>query len=700
MSKSYIEVANHESEKMNKIYDLIPKTLKRQLQLTLFIVGFFPYLFILIYIHNLGEEKILSDTLAMRHIELHRVKEHIEDQLLHISREAEFLASLDMMNDIIIGDIDRRITQLLIQKKRDLNMEIEILAIDSEQKIVATTAEKKSDFNYHEIIKQSNRLNQNYLFVDDNILFFSPVISTIDDKEKLGYIVIRYSLDNLNDYIVSDRGVRSIIYNPHTKLRVGDNEAKDNYLIDKNSGNYMTPKYLILYEKLDGLLSPWYLLYRIEKSVALEFLDKFIIFVWGLSILGFVVMLLMSLWISRRILHPISQLSKATQTIIETQDYTTQVDIDSLGEIKELSENFNAMIQETNRSFMILEEENRVRLVRFTQLVDIFNQIIDTNSEESCIATAVNKLKILMPQHRFDFSFEFPNKRETMMIYVKNFDMQSCDFYGVISIDSGDDIDENQDKFYHSISTMVMLQLDQIRLIDKTKEISDAKSKFISYMSHELRTPLHTILSSTQYLVGYSGLTLAQQEKIVTIESSANHLLIMINDILDIAQIEAGKRVASPTMASISEIEDIVAEVIDMLGLLAEDTDISFTNHIRDMESYFMVDKKLLKQIVINLLSNSIKFTDNGTIDIAIERSGEKLLITIKDSGIGISEENISQLFNSFTQIKSKNSRVHKGSGLGLVISQKLAHLFGSDIKLISDGEGHGTKATIEIANK
>jgi len=346
---------------------------------------------------------------------------------------------------------------------------------------------------------------------------------------------------------------------------------------------------------------------------------------------------------------------------------------------------------------MVLEEENKIRLIRFIQLVDIFNQIIDTNSEQSCIEIVVNKLKILMPQHKFDFSSKFPQKKEMMMLYVKNFERQSCDFYGVISIDSRDNIDENQDKFYHSISTMVMLQLDQIRLIDKTKEISNAKSKFISYMSHELRTPLHTILSSTQYLVGYSGLTLAQQEKIVTVESSANHLLIMINDILDIAQIEAGKTVALPMKIGIYEIEEIVIEVINMLELLAEDTHISFANHIENHPAYFMVDKKLLKQIVINLLSNSIKFTDNGTIDITTNIYKGKLQISIEDSGVGISKENLSKLFNSFTQIKSKNSQEHKGSGLGLVISKKLAHLFGADIELYSKGEGYGTKAIIEI---
>jgi len=152
-------------------------------------------------------------------------------------------------------------------------------------------------------------------------------------------------LNNPKEYIVTDRGIKSIIYNPHTTKSIGDDIVDDIYHIDAGSGNYMTSKDLILYEKLDGVLSQWYLIYKMEKSVALEFLDKFILFIWWLSILGFIFMLLVSLWISKRILYPISQLSRATQTIIETKDYTTQVDVHSLGEIKELSDNFNVMIQ-------------------------------------------------------------------------------------------------------------------------------------------------------------------------------------------------------------------------------------------------------------------------------------------------------------------------------------------------------------------
>ena len=109
------------------------------------------------------------------------------------------------------------------------------------------------------------------------------------------------------------------------------------------------------------------------------------------------------------------------------------------------------------------------------------------------------------------------------------------------------------------------------------------------------------------------------------------------------------------------------------------------------------IDVRSFKQILINLLSNAIKFTEKGSIDFSLEECDETLCLSIQDSGIGICEDDLTQIFDEFAQAKEKNKNHDKGSGLGLAISRKLAHLFHADISLESKGLGHGTKAIIKF---
>lgn len=691
---------------MTLLKKLMPKTLKSKLRMALFVIGFFPYLFILIYSHNLGEKKILDDAIVIYHSQMNQVRDRIEEQLLSLEKEMRFLASLDMMNDMIVGDVDKRITQLLIQKQKDLALEIHLFALTLDHKVIASSDENRqhnfTDIDaFHEAIKQK----KDYFFTDKNIIMFTPIRSTLDKNQLLGYLFMDYSFSNLSIFTVHDKGIRSMLFNPEDTIKIG--QVYEDQLLDFKGhlSDYISDNYLILYEEFEGVLSQWNIVYMIQKSVALAFLDEFILFVWGLFVFGFIVIAFISFWFSKRILEPISKLNNATKSIISTKDYTTQVSIASQGEISELANDFNAMIRETNHAFNILEEENKLRLLRFVQLINIFNRLIQTQTEESCIALAIDELQTLMPHQHFSFSSEYPDLEEKtpmtqyMMLYVKDFDKQTSDFYGVISfMQTNQKTDPHEEKFYRSIATMIMLQLDQIRLIAQTQAVSHAKSTFISHMSHELRTPLHTILSSTQYLISYENLTTDQQEIIATMESSADHLLGMINDILDLVQIEAGKVTITPVRKTSDEIEMLTQEVITMLDVLAEQKDVKITlTNAMTKPLEVIIDYRFLKQILINLLSNAIKFTDEGSIDFILEMCDESLCIIIQDSGIGIDHDDLALLFDDFTQAKRKSENHQKGSGLGLAISRKLAHLFDADIILESEGIGQGTRAIVKL---
>jgi len=690
---------------MNLLKKILPKTLKSKLRIALFGIGFFPYFLILLYSYNLGEKKILDNAILTYHSQMTQVKKRIEDQLLALQKEMRFLASLDIMNDMIVGDVDKRISQLLIQKKKDLDLKMDFFTLTPENKVVSSTAKSLSyDFPYISECSKKSKENKNYFFTDQSIIIFTPINSTLQKDQLLGYLCMEYALSNFDLFTLKENGIRSMLYHPDSSMKIGKIYHNVQLLNLKEQKNqHVSDNYLVLHEKFEGIMSEWIIIYMIKKSVALTFLDSFIFFVWGLFALGILVIAFISFWISRRILEPIAKLSNATKEIISTQDYTTQVSITSHDEISELAHDFNIMVRETNRAFRILEEENQLRLLRFVQLINIFNRLIQTQTEDECIQLALDELQTLMPHQQFTFSTEYPDSESddhySMILYVKDFEKQTSDFYGVIALESTEHItDPHQEKFYRSIATMIMLQLDQIRLIEQTKAVSLAKSTFISHMSHELRTPLHTILSSTQYLIAYENLTHQQQEMVETMQSSADHLLGMINDILDLVKIEAGKVSIHLVEQNSDEIIMLTQDVIQMLEVLAEQKGITITLTNRlSKPMQVTIDVRSFKQILINLLSNAIKFTEKGTIDFYLEECDKSLCLSIQDSGIGICKDDLSNIFDEFTQAKTKSKNHDKGSGLGLAISRKLAHLFHADISLESKGLGHGTKATIKF---
>jgi len=239
--------------------------------------------------------------------------------------------------------------------------------------------------------------------------------------------------------------------------------------------------------------------------------------------------------------------------------------------------------------------------------------------------------------------------------------------------------------------------IEKIKLLESTKASSSAKSAFISNMSHELRTPLNSIIGSSQYIISYEK----ADEKIVdivsNIESSSQYLLGMINEILDIAKIESGYMEVNITKVNF---KNLIQESLSMMQLLIEDKNLklnfSYDNSIKEI---IEIDHTICTQIILNLLSNSIKFTKEGTINFDVRLIDNKIVITIEDTGIGISKENLSKLFKDFTQVENIMQSAHKGTGLGLSLSRKLAHLIGGDLSLQSDGEGHGVKSIFSFSS-
>jgi signal transduction histidine kinase len=207
-----------------------------------------------------------------------------------------------------------------------------------------------------------------------------------------------------------------------------------------------------------------------------------------------------------------------------------------------------------------------------------------------------------------------------------------------------------------------------------------AKSDFIAKMGHELRSPLNSILGFSQLLEMNMDNNLTEQQKgnIDTILNSGWHLLELINEIMDLSKIEAGK---VPIVITDTEVRDVVREAISLTEQIAKEKEITINNDVDSSEVTVLVDAVRLRQVIANILTNAVKYNhDNGRIDISIRQDQDDTVeLSICDSGIGIPEHAMQELFTPFKRLGAEKSDV-EGNGLGLAICQQLIKLMGGDI--------------------
>lgn len=207
-----------------------------------------------------------------------------------------------------------------------------------------------------------------------------------------------------------------------------------------------------------------------------------------------------------------------------------------------------------------------------------------------------------------------------------------------------------------------------------------AKSIFLARMSHELRTPLNAILGFSNILKKSMNATISEKENLNIIKRSADHLLNIINEILELSKIEAGKMELSLKNFNLFE---LIKEIEDIFAFRCENKGLKFKIETLNLPKYIKADEQRLRQILINLLGNSLKFTNEGEISLYIYELNKKLFFEVKDSGIGIDKFNLEKVFKPFEQVKQDNY-TQQGTGLGLSITKELISLMGGNIYLKS----------------
>jgi PAS domain S-box-containing protein len=274
-------------------------------------------------------------------------------------------------------------------------------------------------------------------------------------------------------------------------------------------------------------------------------------------------------------------------------------------------------------------------------------------------------------------------KGEKCKVVLENFKKNGDQFWNELSISP---LFNNSGQLTHfigvqdDITSKILAQDLKIQLIN-SKIANDQKTEFLNTVSHELRTPLTVMLGNIPMLTNADDMPPTEEivEIAKDIEESGEHLLKLINEILDISRIDGGKLILNKESIYT---QDIIEDVLHLTSKIGKNKGLIFKKNVANIE--FLADKLRLKQILINVIGNAIKFTEKGTITITVFAENNNVIFEIEDTGIGIKPEHINTIFDVFVQVDGSATRTTGGSGLGLTITKKLVELHKGTITLES----------------
>jgi signal transduction histidine kinase len=237
--------------------------------------------------------------------------------------------------------------------------------------------------------------------------------------------------------------------------------------------------------------------------------------------------------------------------------------------------------------------------------------------------------------------------------------------------------------------------IETARLFHEAEQASLAKSQFIATMSHELRTPLNAILGYVDLLMLGVPEPVAEpaQQHIGRIRTSARHLLQLIDSILSFARMEAGRE---EIHLETVDLRHLTRDSVELLEPLARRRGLDFDCHVPDTAVAVQTDSAKVRQILFNLISNAIKFTDQGRVGVRMETAKEHAVIHVQDTGVGIAEDELARIFEPFRQVEGSLTRSAGGTGLGLSVARNLADLLGGTLS-VESRVGSGSTFTLRL---
>lgn len=434
-----------------------------------------------------------------------------------------------------------------------------------------------------------------------------------------------------------------------------------------------------------------------------------------------IVTMIFSILVSRKIAVPIRKLTNAVDAIARgnlsekagRDRFDTKIEISSKDEIGVLAESFIKMIDELRETTVSKDYVNNILNTMSNSLlvVDSNNFIKDVNPA-ICTLLGYRKeeiidrpVTIIFPKYLSNLKEQEANNqvkqgavRNKESIFLSKERKNIPILYSGIIMRDGEGTSQGTVFAAQDITQLKQSEEKLILAKEEAERASGSKSEFLSRMSHELRTPMNAILGFGQ-LLEYDTkepLSDSQKERVDEILKAGNHLLKLINEVLDLSRVESGQLELSVEDILVS---NAIGDALTLVSPLAAQRNIQITNHLSNHPKLSIkADLTRFKQVLLNLLSNAVKYNqDGGSITLDFQKNGkERIRIDIIDTGEGISEDNLNYLFKPFNRLGNENSAV-EGTGIGLTITKHLVEMMGGTISVQST-PGKGSKFSIVFA--